>query len=329
MVKVWKAFRLIGFALIAVFLLAARSEIKAQTDEFPNRPIQLVVPFTPGASTDLAARFLAPYLSDELGKPVLVENRPGAGGVVGASYVAKAKPDGHTLLVASSTVLQSPLLQQTPSFDATTNFAAVTAVLQHPFSVVISSKLPVHTLAEFVAYAKANPGKVNTASLGGFSDVLSAMFIHDAGIQAQIVPYRGAAEAMIGLIRGDSHLLFTVYGAVQGQIASDQVRLIGLTSANRSPLLPDVPTLAELGLKGFDVINVIGILAPAGTPAPVVDRLSKLVAKVMSTQAGRDFVKSTSTDPVSDFSPAYYAAMIAAADKKYRQVIDELHIAKQ
>jgi tripartite-type tricarboxylate transporter receptor subunit TctC len=327
MVKIEKASRFVGFGFLAFLSLSAN--VNAQTDDFPNRPIQLVVPFSPGASTDLAARFLGPYLSNELGKPVLVENRAGAGGIVGASYVAKANPDGYTLLVASSTVLQSPLLQQAPAFDATRNFAPIAAVMQHPFSIIISSKLPAHNLAEFIAYAKAHPGSVNTGSLGGFSDVLSAMFIHDAGIQAQIVPYRGAAEALIGLIRGDAHLMFTVYGAVQGQIASDQVRLIGVTSAKRSPLLPDVPTLAEQGMSGFDVINVIGVLAPAGTPQPIIDRLSKLIAKIMSTQAGRDFAKSTSTDPASDFSPGYYAALISAADKKYSRVVEDLHISKQ
>ncbi|MBV9953616.1 MAG: tripartite tricarboxylate transporter substrate binding protein [Pseudolabrys sp.] len=316
---------LLGLTLVSTGLAPA----SAQNGEYPNRPVQLVVPFSPGASTDLVARFLAPYLTEELGKPVVVENRAGAGGLIGASVVAKSPADGHVLLVASSTVLQSPLLQKSPAFSATKDFAPVGAVFQHPFAVISSGKLIAKTLPEFIAYAKANPGQVNTGSLGGFSDVISAMFIRAAGIDAHIIPYRGASEAMVGVIRGDAHLMFTVYGAAQSQIATGEVRLLGVTSLKRSPPLPNVPTLVEGGLKDFEILNVVGVLAPAGTPAATIARLNNAVAKAMKSQAARDFVAGLGNEEIEDFSPGKYGALIAAADQKYRHVIEELGIPKQ
>ena len=316
---------LLGLTLVSTGLAPAN----AQNGEYPNRPVQLVVPFSPGASTDLVARFLAPYLTEELGKPVVVENRAGAGGLIGASVVAKSPADGHVLLVASSTVLQSPLLQKSPAFSATKDFAPVAAVFQHPFAVISSGKLTAKTLPEFIAYAKANPGQVNTGSLGGFSDVISAMFIRAAGIDAHIIPYRGASEAMVGVIRGDAHLMFTVYGAAQSQIATGEVRLLGVTSLKRSPPLPNVPTLVEGGLKDFEILNVVGVLAPAGTPAATIARLNNAVAKAMKSQAARDFVAGLGNEEIEDFSPGKYGALIAAADQKYRHVIEELGIPKQ
>lgn len=321
--------RLLLLFLGPALSLVLSTNCPAQSGDFPNRPVQFVVPFSPGASTDLMARFIANPLSEVLGKPVVVENRAGAGGIVGAAAVAKAPADGHTLLVASSTVLQSPLLQKTPAFSASANFTPVIAVSQHPFAVISTATIPVRTFSEFRRYAEENPGKVNTGSLGGFSDVISEMLIHAAGIKAQIIPYRGAAEAMIGVIRGDAHVMFTVYGAAQSQIAKDQVRLIAVTSLHRSPPIPDVPTLDESGLKGFDVINVIGILAPAGTPAPIVDRLNREIAKIMQSQKGREFVASLGNEVMDDYSPDHYRAQIAAADQKYRVIIDQLGIPKQ
>ena len=259
----------------------------------------------------------------------MVENRAGAGGLIGASVVAKSPADGHVLLVASSTVLQSPLLQKSPAFSATKDFAPVGAVFQHPFAVISSGKLTAKTLPEFIAYAKANPGQVNTGSLGGFSDVISAMFIRAAGIDAHIIPYRGASEAMVGVIRGDAHLMFTVYGAAQSQIATGEVRLLGVTSLKRSPPLPNVPTLVEGGLKDFEILNVVGVLAPAGTPAATIARLNNAVAKAMKSQAARDFVAGLGNEEIEDFSPGKYGALIAAADQKYRHVIEELGIPKQ
>lgn len=301
----------------------------AQSESFPTRPIQLIVPFSAGASTDLLARFIAPGLNEALGKPVIVENRPGAGGLVGGAYVVNSRPDGQTLLVASSTVLQSPLLQLAPAFNATTDLAPISAVFQHPFVAVTGTSLPVKTIADFLTYARANPGKINTASLGGFSDIISAMFIKAAGIKAQIIPYRGAAEAMIGVIRGDAHLTFNAYGALRAELAGGRIRMLAVTSAERSAVIPDIPTLAESGLTGFDVINVVGLLAPAQTPKTVIDRLHTEVTRIMMSPEGKKFVAGLGADETKDYSPEHYRVLIGAADRKYRHVIDELQYQKQ
>lgn len=307
----------------------AAPSMAAQSETFPTGPIHLIVPFSPGASTDLLARFIAPGLSEALGKPVIVENRPGAGGLVGGGYVVNSRPDGQTLLVASSTVLQSPLLQLAPTFNATTDLAPVSEVFQHPFVAITGTSLPVKTIADFLRYARANPGKVNTASLGGFSDIISAMFIKAAGIKAQIVPYRGAAEAMMGVIRGEAHLTFNAYGAMRGELAGGHIRMLAVTSAERSEVIPDIPTLAESGLTGFDVINVVGILAPAKTPGAVIDRLHAEIARIMMSPEGKHFVAGLGADETKDYSPEHYRFLIEAADRKYRSVIDELHYQKQ
>lgn len=315
-------------ACVAALMTGTFSAALAQ-EAFPARPVQLLVPFPPGASTDLLARFLAPKLSAALGQPVVVENRGGAGGLIGAGVVAKAAPDGHTLLVASSTTMQSPLLQKNPAFDTVKDFAPVIAAFQHPFLMVSSATIPVHNIAELIQYAKANPGKLNAASLGGFSDVISMMFRHAAGLQLQIVPYRGGAEAMMGVVRGDAHIVFNPYSAMQPQIQGGQLRMMAVTSLQRSPTLPDVPTLAESGLKDFEIINVVGILAPAGTPQPIVQRLNREIAAIVSSPEGRKFITDRGNDTIPDYSPGHYAELLKAADTKYRRVIDEIGFVKQ
>ncbi len=313
----------VGF--VAVLGIAA---VAQGASPYPDRNIQLVVPFTPGASTDLIARFIAPALSDALGQPVIVEDRPGAGGIIGATYVAKANPDGYTLLTASSFVLHGPLLQTTPSFDPIKDFAPVAPTFQNPFLLVTSATLPVRNISELVGYAKANPGKLNAASLGGFSDVISAMFRKAAGIDIQIVPYRGGAEATMGVVRGDAQLAFNPYASMQAQIASGQVRMMAVTGLQRSPAIPDVPTFAESGIPDLDILNVVGILAPAGTPKPVVERLNHEIAKILQTSDGRSFVTTRGNDIVEDLSVEHYEVLLRQANDKYRRVIEEFGIEK-
>ena len=296
---------------------------------FPSKTIQLIVPFPPGASTDLLARFLGPRLQDALGQTVVVENRAGAGGMIGAGVVAKAPPDGHMLLVASSTVMQGPLLQKKPPFETLTSFAPIAAAFQHPFLLAASATIPVHNIGELVRYARDNPGRLNAASLGGFSDVMSMMFRRAANADIQIVPYRGGAEAMIGVVRGDSHLVFNPYSAMEAQLSSGQLRPMAVTSLKRSAAAPDVPTLDESGMKDFEIINVVGVLAPAGTPEAVVSRLSDEIAKIMRSEEGRQFVLTRRNDLIPDYGPGFYSKQLADADKKFRKVIDDIGFQKQ
>jgi tripartite-type tricarboxylate transporter receptor subunit TctC len=301
------------------------------TSTFPSKPLTLIVPFPPGASTDLLARYLAPKLKDALDQSVIVENRPGAGSTLGASYVAKSPPDGHMLLVASSSVMQGYLMQKTPTYDSNRDFAPLAVAFQHPFVLLtgVGANSPAENIKEMIAHAKANPGKLNFATLGGFADLMSAMITKDAGINMQVVPYRGAAEATIGVIRGDSQMTLNSYAAVQGQLASGQLRILAVTGLQRSPTIPDVPTLAESGLPGFELINVVGVLAPAGTPKPIQERLNAEIARILGSPETRHFITSRGYDAADDLSQAYYADKIKGESDRFSRIIQEIGYQKQ
>jgi tripartite-type tricarboxylate transporter receptor subunit TctC len=300
----------------------------AQNAAYPSKPVQLIVPFPPGASTDLAARYLGPKLQEALGQTVIVENRPGAGGILGSTYVAKAAPDGHTLLVASSSVVVGPQLQKTPAYDPTRDLAPIGITFHHPFILVANKDLAPRTLPELIAYAKANPGKLNFATLGSINDLMSEMFKKAADVQIELVRYRGAAENLIGVLRGESHLLFTGYSVVQGQIATGDIRVVGVAALRRSPLMPDLPTLAELGLPGFEIINVIGVMAPAGTPQPILARLNSEIARIMTSPDAKQFLNVRGNETAEDTSREAYAAYIKKDTEKFRQIIEATNFPK-
>lgn len=320
-----------GATLLVAFgaVMVALGTAFAQGTAYPSKPINLVVPFPPGASTDLAARFLGPKLQAALGQTVIIENRPGVGGALGSSYVAKAAPDGHTLLVASSSVVVSPLLQKTPAYDPTRDLAPIVITFHHPFVLVANKDLPVSNLRELIAYAKANPGKLNFATLGSINDLMSIMFNKAAGIKAELVRYRGAAENLIGVIRGDSHLLFTGYSVIQSQVATGDIKVIGVAALRRSPLLPNLPTLAEQGLTGFEIINVIGIMAPAGTPQPILAKLNSEISRIMTSPEAKEFLNTRGNEVADDTTQQAYADYIKKDTEKVREAIETAGIEKQ
>jgi len=314
-------------ALLGILLLA--SPALAQAPAYPSKPIQLIVPFPPGASTDLAARYLAPKLQEALGQTVVVENRPGAGGIIGSTYVAKAPPDGHTLLVASSSVLVGPLLQKTPAYDATRDFAPVVITFQHPFALAMNKEVPARDLRELIGYAKANPGKLNFATLGSINDLMAEMFKKAAGIQMELIRYRGAAENLVAVIRGESHLLFTGYSVVEGQVAAGDIRIMGVAALRRSRLMPDLPTMAEFGLPGFEILNVIGVMAPAATPQPILARLNSEIARIMTTPDAKQFLNTRGNESAEDTSREAYAAYLRKETDRFRQIIEDTNFPKQ
>ena len=318
-------------ALIALGILAAMpGAVSAQgTGSYPGKSITIVVPFPPGASTDLMARYIAPKLREALGQPVIVENKGGAGGMIGAGYVAKAAPDGYTLLLASSTVHNSPLLQKNPVYDSNRDLAPIIAIMSHPFVLVANAALPVKSTVDLIAYAKANPGKLNFATLGGFNDIFCEAFKKAAGVDIHLVHYRGAAENSMGVVRGDAHLTFNGYTFVKGQLDAGQLRLLGFTSLQRTKTMPDVPTLAESGAPGFEVINVVGILAPAGTPKPIIDKLNAEIARIVSTPESVQFITSRGNDIVEDRSPGFYAANIKRETDRTARIIEEIGYQKK
>jgi tripartite-type tricarboxylate transporter receptor subunit TctC len=315
--------------MLAVGLAIAAPVPASAQAAFPSKPITLIVPFPPGASTDLLARYLAPKLKDAFDQPVVVENRPGAGSTLGATYVAKSAPDGHTLLIASSSVMQGYLMQKVPTYDSNRDFAPIAVAFSHPFVVLTGTSGPAQNIKDMIAHAKANPGKLNFATLGGFADLMSAMIKKDAGIDVQIVPYRGAAEATVGVIRGDSHMTLNGYAAVQGQVAAGQLRVLAVAALKRNPAYPDVPTLDESGLPGFELTNVVGVLAPAATPKPILDKLNTTVARILGTPETKHFIESRGNDTAPDHSPSYYSAIIKKEGERFSKIIEEIGYQKQ
>jgi len=317
---------LLALGMLVMMPLAASAQGAAS---YPSKPITIIVPFPPGASTDLMARYIAPKLREALGQPVIVENKGGAGGMIGGGFVAKAAPDGYTLLLASSTVHNSPLLQKAPVYDSNRDLAPIIAMMSHPFVLVAHAGLPVKNTAELIAYAKSNPGKLNFATLGGFNDIFCEAFKKAAGVDIHLVHYRGAAENSMGVVRGDAHLTFNGYSFVKGQLDAGQLKLMGFTSLQRTKAMPDVPTVAEGGAPGFEVINVVGLLAPAGTPKPIIDRLNAEVARIISTPEAVEFITTRGNDVVEDKSPAFYAANIRRETERTARIIEEIGYQKK
>ena len=275
------------FALIAGILFGALAG-SARADWTPSRAVKLVVPFAPGGQPDVVARSLAEPLSKALGQPVVVENRPGAGGNLAAEAVARSAPDGHTLLVGTNGPLAvSPALARTMAYDAARDFAFVTVLGTAPGLVAVHPSLGAATLAEVVAKARANPGALNYASVGkgSISQLTMELLNARAGIRAEHVPYAGGAPAVTALLAGDVHLLALNPTALLPHVASGRVRVLAQTGAKRSPRLPDVPTVAESGYPGFEASVWMAIVAPARTPPEAVKRLAVAFARVVRDPA--------------------------------------------
>ena len=274
-------------ALCCVSLAAAQS--------YPDKPVRVVVGLAPGGATDIMARTLAPALGDELGQPVVIDNRPGAAGSIGAAIAAKAPPDGYTLFIASSSFTANAVLQQNQSFDPLRDFEPITNIASAPFLLVARPTLPASSVQELVALAKAQPGKLNFASSGiGSTAHLSGEYLkRAAGIDMTHVTYRGAGPALADVLGGQVDLMFASIVSSLPHAKSGKLKVLGITSARRSAVLPQYPTVAESGVPGFEMIGYFGMLAPAHTPMPVVNRVQAAVARAVRR---RDVVERISAD---------------------------------
>lgn len=262
---------------------------QAQAQAWPTRPIRIIVPFGLGGSADVAARFLAEPLQQALGQPVVVENRPGAGGTIGADQVAKAAPDGHTLLLMSNTHTANETLLPNRPYVLLRDLAPVAYVNVAHHVLVVHPSLGVNSLAELIAYCKANPGKLDYASSGPGTPyhVAGEIFRAMAGIEITHIPFRGSNEARTALIAGQVPMMFDAIPTMAEQARGGRVRALATTGPRRSPLLPDAPTVAE-ALPGYEASIWLGVMAPAQTPAPIVERLNAEINRIMSLQATRD-----------------------------------------
>jgi tripartite-type tricarboxylate transporter receptor subunit TctC len=295
----------------------------AFADDYPAKPIHFIVPYPAGGPLDTTARLLAQKVSASVNQAVVVENRPGAGGNIGAEVVAKSAPDGYTILMgAVATHAINPTLYSSIPYDPVKDFAPVTEVAWTPNVLVVNPKLPVHSVKEFIAYAKAHPGELNfgSGSTGSAGHLAGELFKTMAGVQMVHVPYKGAGPAMQDLIGGQIQLMFDNLASSLGQIHAGKVRALAVTTAKRSSLAPELPTIAESGLPGFDISTWFGIFAPGGTPRPIVDRLHDAFVDALHAPDVRATMKKMGAEPVGN-TPEQFAAYIQSEAKKYAQVI--------
>jgi tripartite-type tricarboxylate transporter receptor subunit TctC len=268
--------------LLSLALLAGTAQALAQT--YPNRAVRVIVAFAPGTTSDIIGRMFAERLSQSMGQPFVVENRTGAGGTIGAEAVAKAPPDGYTLLLSTAALPVSAHVYPNLKYDTAKDFASVTVISHSPLLLAANLDFPARTVQELIQYAKANPGKVNFGSAGvGTSHHLTGeKFKLDTGIDMQHVPYKGSGPAHIDLMGGQIQLMFDNIVALMPHVKAGKVRALAVSSAKRHPLLPDVPSLQEAGVKDFETVAWFGFVAPAATPRDVVSRLNAEVVKVIA-----------------------------------------------
>ncbi len=290
MMKPWK----VSFAILAVVFTAQA----ALAQGFPSKPIRMVVAFPPGGSTDLAARALGEKLAAALGQPVVIDNKPGASGNIGADFVAKSVPDGHTLLMAATSFVTAPAFFPKLGWHPAKDFAPVSLVATVPIIVVVHPALPVHNPRDLIAYSKANAGKLNLASPGAatLTRLSGEMFKQAAGLDWVTVHYKGGPPAVTDLLGGQAHVMFANISDVITQVKAGKLRALAVTGAKRSAIAPELPTLAESALPGFEISTWQAVVAPAGTPRDVVQRLNAEIVRAMAAPEMKDKFLSFGTD---------------------------------
>jgi len=316
--------------ILATFFLAAAAALPllpaAHADTFPDKPITLVVPFPPGGPTDAMARTLAAEMKDRLGQPMIVENRAGAGGNIGAEFVARAAPDGQTLLFGTSGPLAiNSSLYRKVNYDPVKSFAPVIQVGDLPNILVVNPSVPAKNVKELLAYAKANPGKLSYASSGNgaSSHLAGVMFNAMAGVDFQHVPYKGTGPALNDLLGGQVSMSFTDVLTALPYVKAGKLRALGVTTAARSQALPDVPTVAEQGVPGFDVSVFFGIVAPAGTPPDRIAKLNKAFVEVLATPKVKQQFASQGLEPAPSNSPEQLGTFIGTQKTKWSGVVKQ------
>ena len=308
-------------AMLACAVLAWHAPLYAQ-QAYPAKPIRLILPFPPGGSTDIVARLIGQKLTESWGQPVLIENRPGAGGNIAAETAARAAPDGYTLFQVNVANAIGATLYPKLSYDLITSFAPVIQLATTPYVLLAHPTVPAKNTAELIALAKARPGQLNYASAGGGSathlsgELLKSM----AGVNIVHVPYKGTGPAVTALLSGEVDLYFATVPAALPLVEAKKLRALGVTSARRSPLMRDVPAIAEAGLKGYETSTWHGILAPAATPADIVVKLNAEIARTLAQPAVRERLVGQGLDPVGG-TPEQFGAYLKTEISKWAVVV--------
>ena len=305
----------------AAWPLAARAQ--GPTLDYPTRPITLIVPYAPGGGNDVLARGVAEPMSKTLGQPIVIENHGGAGGSIGTRQVAKSAPDGYTLgLGGTGTLAIDPTLYPNAGYDPRKDFTPVGLIATGPLIILVNPSLPAHNVQELIALAKAQPGKLNYASAGKGSGIHlgTVLFADTAGIELIHVPYRGSGPALTDLLGGHVSIYFSSLPPAIGLVKDGKLRALGVTGLKRSPILPDVPTVAEQGLPGFEAVLHYGIVAPAGTPRPIIDKLNAALRAALNTDDVHRRIATEGAEPLPT-TPDEYAADIDREETKWSALV--------
>jgi tripartite-type tricarboxylate transporter receptor subunit TctC len=311
----------------ACLVLACASCVASAQGTWPQRPVKMIVPFPAGGPTDVMTRVLSEKLTHAIGQPVVVENKPGAGGTIGADFVAKSAPDGYTLVMATgSTHSVGPYLGKVP-YDPVKDFAPVVYVGYATNILLVSPAIGVNNVRELIALAKKNPGQLNysTSGIGSVAHLTSEMFAAQAGIKLTHVPYKGTQQSIPDLASGQVALLFDNVVTAKPHVDSKRLKGIAISSLQRSSIVPDIPTIDESGLPGFDSWNWFGIFAPAGTPRAVVERLNAEMNRILADAAVRERFRGLGFE-VTGGTPAEFMAVMQSESQRWSKVIREANV---
>jgi tripartite-type tricarboxylate transporter receptor subunit TctC len=312
---------------VAAFCVVLVAAFAARAGAFPERPVRLVVPFPAGGSTDIISRTLGQKLSEAWGQPVVIDNRPGGSTIIGTDLVAKSAPDGHTLLMTTAPFTIVPSLMDRLSYDPVKDFQPITLINTTPLVVVVNPSLPVKSIKELIALAKAKPGALNFGSTGngGSSHLAGELFNVMAGVKIVHVPYKGNAPALNDLVGGHVDIAFNGLTSAMPLIKAGKLRPLAVTSLTRAGALPEIPTLDELGLKGFQAVGWNGLSAPARTPKEVIARINADILKVLHAPELAERLKAEGSDPVGN-SPEQFAVFLRDETAKWSKVIEFANI---
>src|SRR2546425_123775 len=300
----------VGCGLLIASVAAAQS--------YPSRPVRIVIPLSPGGTTDVPGRIIAQKLSETLGQQFFVENRAGAGGTIGTDFVAKSRPDGYTLLLSASPFVIAPHVYKNMPYDTLADFAPVIRIATGPYVLVVHPSLGVNSVKELIAQAKKEPGKIDFASSGngGAQHLVTELFMYMTGIKLNHVPYKGSGPAQQDLMSGIIKVSFVGTPIAIPHMKSGRLKALGVSTAKRSPEMPEVPTIAEAGVPGYEAIVWIGLLAPAGTPRDIVAKLNGEIGRLMRADEVKKLIAPTGMEPDPD-TPAQFAAHLKADYDKW------------
>ena len=319
--------RILGIGGAALAALTASYHAPAQAQSYPTKPIRLIVPFAPGGGTDITARAIALKLTEAWGQSVVTDNRAGANGTIGVDLAAKAPADGYTLTMISSSHSVNVSLYSKLPYDLIRDFAPITQATSKPYALVVHPSVPAKSIKELIALAKAKPGALNYGSsgTGGLSHLSGALLASLAGIDITHIPYKGGAPALTDVIAGQIQMLFSTLLQSQAQLKAGRLRALAVTTAKRSPAAPELPTLQEAGVPGYEVAGWYGVMAPAQTPQTIVARLNREIVKILHTREVGERLSADGSEPVGS-TPQQFGAHIKSEVAKWKKVVKEAGI---